>query len=321
MSYQEGNVKQERRKRKIRHWFFFFIALLLIALCVFSAFVPPSTWKYRIVLPTLSPREEGELRIHVLDSKHGDCTLLELPNGETVLLGGGADEEASRENVLRFLYALKPKRIDYLVATGIHRDQNGALERVIDFFEVGKVYLSIQTGGQSGAYSNFVAAANRKGIACVSPSRGELLYQSADALCSVRFLGAEGEENAAKETALYVTYGATNAILGGEMNAKLLQQLMQEDAVGVFSPWGISFEETEIVKIGSKVDEETAQFFLRWSGGRDAVISCREEPSYAPDETLVTAICGNAKRLFRTDEDGHITFIITNEGYQVKTEK
>ena len=321
MGYEEGLAQQNKKKKKIAHVFFFVLSLLLVALCIFSAFLPPSAWKYRILLPNLSARGEGETFIHVLDAKHGDATVVELPSGEIVLLGGGADDEESRENVLRFLYALDVDCIDYVVATGVHRDQCGALEKVVEFFEVGKVYQSLQDGSPSGAYSDFIAAANRKGIECVFPDRGEVLYQSSEYDCSVRFIGIEGDDNSAKETLLYLRQGETDALLGGEMGTSVLEQLMNEDAIGAFLPWEISFAETEILKIGSDVDAETAEFFLTWSNANDVVISCREEPSYLPKEDLLSAIGKHANRVLRTDECGYITYRLKGGAYQVETQK
>ena len=321
MGYEESRTEQKKKKKKIWHWVFFCVSLLLVALCIFSAFVPPITWKYHILLPDVPKRNEGELAIHVLDAKHGDATVIELPNGEIALLGGGADDEESRENVIRFLYALDVEQIDYVIATGVHRDQCGALENVVEFFKVGKVYKTLQTGTPSGAYSDFIASANRKGIECIYPERCEFLYRSKDQICSVRFVCAEGEENSAIATMLYITYGEVNALIGGDMATAALEQLMQEDAIGAFLPWGISFDKTEIVKVASDVDEETAGFFLQWSAANDVVISCREEPSYVPGDELLSSLGKYANRILRTDQKGRITYLLNGSGYQINMQK
>ena len=94
MSYRKEEKAIQWKLRRIRGIVFAVVLFIVIAVCVFSAFVPPETWKYYFYLPNVSVRKDGELRMHYLDVGQGDCTIVELPDGKYMLVDGGNGEEA-----------------------------------------------------------------------------------------------------------------------------------------------------------------------------------------------------------------------------------
>ena len=82
-------------------------ALLLVAVvALVHMFVPLSS-----LLPAykLAAREEGELRVHFLDVGQGDCTIVEFPSGEAVVIDAGDGSFINRNHTVRYLKALAPK--------------------------------------------------------------------------------------------------------------------------------------------------------------------------------------------------------------------
>ena len=122
MSYAKEKEKIRRKHRKIKYAVVTILMIAVAGVCIFSWFVPPSSWKYYVSLPDVSKRREGELRIHFLDVGQGDCTLLEFPDGQTMLIDGGDGQERNTAAVLRYLNALKIKRPDFLLLT--HSDSD-----------------------------------------------------------------------------------------------------------------------------------------------------------------------------------------------------
>ena len=92
MNYRDAKKLQEKTKRKIFVGLLIALCALIAGLCVFSAFFPVESWKYYFHLPSVAARGEQETRVHYLNAKNGSCTLVELPDGKTVLVGGGADD-------------------------------------------------------------------------------------------------------------------------------------------------------------------------------------------------------------------------------------
>ena len=85
MNYRKGKEAQERVKRKIKYILLAVFSTIIAGLCVFSAFVPAASWKYYFSLPKVVICGDGEMRVHCMDAKNGDCTLVELPDGKSCL--------------------------------------------------------------------------------------------------------------------------------------------------------------------------------------------------------------------------------------------
>jgi uncharacterized protein (UPF0371 family) len=96
MNYRKGKEAQERVKRKIKYILLAVFSTIIAGLCVFSAFAPAASWKYYFSLPKVVICGDGEMRVHCMDAKNGDCTLVELPDGKIItgktgdLLGASA---------------------------------------------------------------------------------------------------------------------------------------------------------------------------------------------------------------------------------------
>jgi len=88
MGYRSEKETQEKTVKRLRLGLVIGTCILFAALCVVSAFVPVESWKYYWDLPSVSLKEEGELRIHYLDVENGGCALVELPDGKNVIVLG-----------------------------------------------------------------------------------------------------------------------------------------------------------------------------------------------------------------------------------------
>ncbi len=95
-----------------------------------------------------SPRtfgNEESLRVTFLDVGQGDATVLELPDGQTVLIdAGGAFErwDAGQAIVGPYLWDRGIRRIDHVIATHPQQDHVGGLGWVMEKFEVGHYWTN-----------------------------------------------------------------------------------------------------------------------------------------------------------------------------------
>ena len=100
-----------------------------------------------LVLPIVgnANAQSPELTIHFIDVGQGDCTLIECPGGNKILVDcgsvGGGDAQAVREYLLEQLDATSP-RIDTLIITHPDRDHYNLVSRVLsDDIEVGQLIM------------------------------------------------------------------------------------------------------------------------------------------------------------------------------------
>ena len=122
----------------------FYTCLLLALLCHQKIWRWASTTVVIVLIIwwVWSPRQifdDETLRVTFLDVGQGDATLLELPDGQTVLIDGGAAYERwdmGRMVVGPYLWDRGIRTIDHLIATHPQLDHVGGLTWVINHFDI-----------------------------------------------------------------------------------------------------------------------------------------------------------------------------------------
>ena len=317
MNYRKGKEAQERVKRKIKYILLAVFSAIIAGLCVFSAFVPAASWKYYFSLPKVVICGDGEMRVHCMDAKNGDCTLVELPDGKIVLIGGGADDGASRKNVLRFLNALKIKRIDVLIVPDATYRGNGALKEIVCYYTVDEVYLPA-VEGTSSKYGEFTAELQRRGIPAYTSCAGELLVSDEYA---IHVLYPLKDIQTVSDTLLFLSCGGFNMLLGGNYSEEALDALLVEKELALGNKWGITLTNFDAVNLPVKMNEITAAKFLEEFSTQTVLFSCQSGASYQPSDKLLTAVTDLDANIYRTDRNGYITLTVKNGTYTVSTQR
>lgn len=119
-----------------------------------------------------SKNTAGELRITYLDVGFGDCSLVELPDGKTVLIDGGSGDYNVMRKVFRTLNSRGVDRIDYLICTSVKSEHCGGFTEVLKYKTVGSAFIPYCRNAYiSTEYKSFVSALEKKDIqysyACV----------------------------------------------------------------------------------------------------------------------------------------------------------
>jgi competence protein ComEC len=127
--------------------------------------VPTLLW-----LGALRAGPPGALVIRFLDVGQGDSALVQTPDGGTVLIDGGPDEQA----VAIRLAALGVKRLDIVVASHTHADHITGLPAVLARFPVG-VLLESGCHWDSPSEAAFLRAVRDEGVPVRYPRSGEVI--------------------------------------------------------------------------------------------------------------------------------------------------
>ena len=118
---------------------------------------------------TWSPRhafEEDALRVTFLDVGQGDATVIELPDGQTVLVDGGVAYERwdmGRMVVGPYLWDQGIRRLDHVIATHPQLDHVGGLPWILNNFEIGQ-YWSNGVRRMKPFYQRLDVARQGKGL-------------------------------------------------------------------------------------------------------------------------------------------------------------
>ncbi len=293
------------------------ICVLLAGLCVVSAFVPMESWRYHVGLPKVSVREEGELRVHYLDAENGVCTLVELPDGKTVLIGGGADDGEAKKSVLRFLNALEVCNLDAVVVPDTTARGVGVLREVVRYYTVGAAYL-LEEEGNNATYEAFLADLERKEIPKYTASFGVLMENEE---YSLRVLYPLADRTSTDELVLTLSYGGTEVLLGGRYGKDTFKALETEKQLRLLERWGVKIKRFDVVQLRTDADEETLRSFLGALECRAAVFSCRGGKNDSPSQEVLLALEEYGTAVYRTDENGYITLCLTKDGYAFETQR
>jgi len=121
-----------------------FRIILFCGLCgvlVFVGVMGQSLWWFYFGEGNTYVYRKGNLAVHFVDVGHGDCTVVQLPDGKVAVIDGGHEYYYPR--VKRYIRErIKPKnnRIDYVINTHPHDDHLAGLLLLMEDFRVGKFF-------------------------------------------------------------------------------------------------------------------------------------------------------------------------------------
>ena len=318
MSYRKEEKQIQWKLRRIRAIVLAVVFFIVIAIGIFSAFVPPNTWKYYFDNPSVPMGAEGELRMHFIDVGQGDCTLIELPDDKKMLIDGGNGAEANNTKIIRYLNALQIDRLDYVVLTHSDSDHCGGLPTVIDNKEIGAVYYPLEDNAainssyasffQKIAEGTFEKKINRRGLTITS-SDDRYPYQ-------ITWLWPYGADNPGatpltgndKSAIVWLSYGDNQALFMGDASSAIEEKLILHDTMGFLSPFGVDISSIELLKVAHHGSADgTSPAFLTHTQTKNAIISCGKNNVYEhPSAQTMTNLSNAQISVYRTDEDGNV---------------
>jgi competence protein ComEC len=138
-----------------------------------AAFLAGSLAAGSLLVRDLRRKMDDGMRVTFIDVGQGDSALVEGPGGFVMLIDGGGRYDDSFDTGARVVEpVLRAKgiaRVDLVVLSHPHPDHLNGLLRVLDRFEVGKLWTS-GDDGHNPKYGELLALAHRRGVATPVPS-------------------------------------------------------------------------------------------------------------------------------------------------------
>lgn len=106
--------------------------IISLIFCVFASLAQVT------IKSDIAKGAQNKLVIHFINVGQGDCTLIELPDGKTMLIDAGQVDQG--EVVVEYLNGLEINTIDYMVATHSDSDHIGGLIKVLKEKDVKNIY-------------------------------------------------------------------------------------------------------------------------------------------------------------------------------------
>ncbi len=321
----EWTKREQRRRRhhtlftrrRVLRWSACTAAIILVALiCLLFPF--------RSLLPAykIPARAEGELRLHFLNMGQGDCTVVEFPEGELLVIDGGDGSWAYGNRLIRYIKGFGSKEISLLVTHADH-DHYGGMIPLLRYFDIRRIYLPI-LAEEAGGYEKLTDAVAENGCEQLTISRYGVIEGSGGAylVCLNPYSMSETDINDAS-TVLFLHYEGVNVVLAADISESRERLLAREYALDEHlfdsGEYAVPLAQTHILKVSHHGSAyASSSEWLSLLGAETAVISCGQGNSYGhPTQEALARLAGS--QIFRTDELGDIMITIRAGGYHVET--
>ncbi len=196
--------------------------LLLVALLLTSLFV---------IRPVLA-RRGGQLTVTVLDVGHGLATLIELPNGTTLLYdagGGSPSYDVGANLIAPALWQVGVPRIDALVLSHDHWDHIAGVPALLERFSVRRCFVN-RSFGDAPLGEEVLAALKQHGVPVHEIASGDRI--ALDERVAIRVLnpprGPVGDLLSANERsiALLIEHGEQRVLLLADVTGAWLGRVL-----------------------------------------------------------------------------------------------
>lgn len=246
------------------------------------------------------PAQQKETQVYFLDVGQGDCELIRLKNGQTVLIDSGTGETSAQ--LTDYIKKLGVSRIDILIATHPHEDHIGGMAQVVRSFPVGKIYMPKIASAQvptTNVYETLLKAIQSKGLS-INTARGgtEILNSDEETLQIFAPNGSKYDNLNNYSVAVKLTSGEKSFLFTGDAETASEKEMLKK---------GYPLK-SDVLKCGHHGSStSTSAEFLKAVAPGAAVISCGVNNDYGhPHAEVLSRLKKANVTIYRTDKQNTI---------------
>ncbi len=236
-----------------------------------------------ILIWSVVAREDrrGELVVAFLDVGQGDAIYIEAPNGNQVLIDGGAGQQ-----VLRVLGRVMPfydRSLDIVLSTHPDQDHVGGLPAVLERMRVENVITTENTSG-TGAYRAFEEVIRKKNPQRILARAGTRIILDRGVVLEILFPdnNTSGWETNTASIVARLSYGEQSFLLTGDSPISIEKYLVGKSGGKL---------KTTVLKLGHHGSRtSSSKIFLAAVDPEYAVISAGKDNKYGHPHKEVTAL-------------------------------
>lgn len=320
------------------------ILTLSLALIITNIFVPVM---YLSAYGVKSVKNQaGIMRVSYLDVDFGDCTIVELPDGKTMLIDGGDGAYANNLTVLKALNSRGIDKIDYLICTSVRGEHCGGLKEVVKYKQIDTAYIPYCLNTNvTKQFHNFITELRAKSVetvyacASVGVDGGDYFFSFlspaihlSDKSEYVELNKTPTNENIDNASVItWLEFGKTSFAFCSDVRETALKRIISEykicvntgaDFCGVGGK-GVRLEDCDVVTVAGHGGEKNS--YAPWYEAlqpKDAVISVGKNFAGCPSSAAIADVMQYTLRApLMTRENGEIIFTVTATEYIVDKEK
>lgn len=305
---------KQRDKRLVRRFLPVLLAMFSVPFLLFSVgdgkLIPnwDDFFHYFSLAPELGEEEDF---IRFIDVGQGDSILI-CSNGKTTLIDTGPEDSAGQ--LCKKLRSCGVKQIDLLLITHIHSDHVGGCEKMLKNFAAGNLVMPNIIGEPEGEEAMVLAqkAVSAGGGSIYTAAQGMVIHTGDFELTILGYFPQMEDENN-RSIVLMAEIRGMKFLLMGDAEKKEEARLLEENL-------DLSCDVLKVGHHGSSTS--TGEDFLTACQPEQAVISCGcNNPYMHPHEETLSALDKANVTVYRTDMHGDITLSVSENKYEITTEK
>ncbi|MDO0822696.1 MBL fold metallo-hydrolase [Desulfosporosinus nitroreducens] len=286
----------------------FRIKQFILPIIIFSVFGLSGCARAEIAPAQTVTGTNGILQVHFIDVGQADSILLISPDGQSILIDGGNNDDGPE--VVSYLKSQGIKELSAIVATHPHEDHIGGLDSVIQSIPPKTVYMP-NVSSNSRTFEDFMAAVNISGAKKVQAKAGVSLNVPDITGIFLAPNNSSYEELNNYSAVLKVTYGKVSFLFEGDAEDISEEEMLRNRQ-------NLKATVLKVGHHGSK--SSTTSEFLKAVSPQYAIISVGADNEYGhPTATVLDRFAEAGIEVFRTDQSG--TIVASTDGELVEFNK
>ncbi len=252
-----------------------------------------------------------KLKVDFIDVGQADCELVILPNGESMLIDAGIAD--AYDAIVEDLVENNVSKIDYLVGTHPHADHIGSMDKVVDNYDIGKIYMPKATN-DTKLFERVLKSIKNKGLTINSTKAGMIIYEDDNTKVETLAPNSDEYDNLNDYSiVIKLTYKNRSILFTGDAQ-KVSEKEMLNNGYDLSA---------DVLKVGHHGSEtSTTKKFLDAVNPQYGIISCGDKNSYNhPNKDIVKRLEDAGVTVYRTDLNGTITLETDGDNLTVTPEK
>ncbi len=281
------------------------LALLLVVAAMLVAYFNPELFGDEHPDDDTPPTTvEGEIRIHVIDVRQGDCILITTPDGN-MLIDAGDNIERDEQSMKNYLDAQGITTLDYFVLTHPHADHIGGADVILENYTV-KELIMPDKEATSKMYLALLDTIEEKEIP-LTLAEPNMTFSLGDVVFKI--LGPQKSYSDTNDSSIVMraTYGSVSMMFTGDAEGNI-QGESEKDILAAYSEKELQCDFLKVGHHGS--DTSTSPAFLKAVAPKLAAIPVGEGNTYGhPVASILDALQAQGATVYRTDQEGHLLFV------------
>lgn len=285
----------------------------------------------------------GQMRVRYIDVGYGDCSLIEFPDGKTMLIDGGTGTYGNVYKILNYLNKSKIKTIDYLVCTSVKSEHCGALKEIARYKDIGTAYIPYVANLYiTEEYASFYKQLLKSGARVEISEYGKGVYNDEygyffGILSPSATTNPDSEydkmnteptvQNISNASiVLWLEYAGGGFMFlsdaGAEVQQKIARRLISEENEILIDGKNVKLSSCAVLKAANHcANGYTEPFLYDIIEPEASIISVGKNAQACPSNAEIANLQLYVQNIYRTDVHGTITVTVNTKGRKISKEK